>query len=238
MLLVGIEAEADLAERARASGHARELERARRSAEQLLGSPECAGSLLAYRFEHPVADPAPPETRAVHTQAEAELARLDGMPRPEPWALAAEQWERLGFPYPAAAARLREAEALLAAGGERAAAAAALRGAHAALDRLGAAPLREAAETLARRARIVLADPAAEPPTERPFDLTDRELTVLERLAAGRTNRQIADELYLSTRTVDMHVRNILPKLDAANRVEAANTAHRLGLVGGTAVLP
>jgi DNA-binding NarL/FixJ family response regulator len=35
-----------------------------------------------------------------------------------------------------------------------------------------------------------------------------------------------------------MHVRNILPKLDAANRVEAANTAHRLGLAGGTAVLP
>ena len=102
--------------------------------------------------------------------------------------------------------------------------------------RLGAAPLREAAETLARRARIVLAEPRE--PVERPFDLTDRELTVLERLAAGRTNRQIAEELYLSTRTVDMHVRNILPKLDAANRVEAANTAHRLGLTRGTAVLP
>ena len=236
MLLVGVQAEADLAERARVAGHGREVERARGSAEELVGSPECAGSLLNYRFEHPVGDPAPPETRAVHAQAEAELARLGGAPRPELWAQAAERWERLGFPYPAAAARLREAEARLAAGGERAAAATSLRAAHATLVRLGAAPLREAAETLARRARIVLAEPRE--PAERPFDLTERELTVLERLAAGRTNRQIAEELYLSTRTVDMHVRNILPKLDAANRVEAANTAHRLGLVRGTAVLP
>ena len=236
MLLVGVQAEADLAERARAAGHAGELERARRSAEQLLGSPGCVDSLLWYRFESPAGAPAPPETGAVHAQAEAELARLSGAVRPELWARVAEQWERLNFPYPAAAARLREAEALLAAGGDRAAAAAALRGAHTALVRLGAAPLQEAAETLARRARIVLSEPRE--PAERPFDLTDRELTVLERLAAGRTNRQIADELYLSTRTVDMHVRNILPKLDAANRVEAANTAHRVGLIRGTAVLP
>ena len=59
---------------------------------------------------------------------------------------------------------------------------------------------------------------------------------MLAHLAAGRTNRQIAGELFLSTRTVDMHVRNILPKLNAANRVQAAATAHRLGL--DTARLP
>ena len=164
MLLVGVQAEADLAERARAAGHADEVERARGSAEELVGSPECAGSLLDYRFEHPVGDPAPPETRAVHAQAEAELARLDGAPRPEPWAQAAERWERLGFPYPAAAARLREAEARLAAGGERAAAATSLRAAHATLVRLGAAPLRE------RRgdARAARADRRWRSPASRP----------------------------------------------------------------------
>ena len=66
-----------------------------------------------------------------------------------------------------------------------------------------------------------------------PFDLTPRELTVLELVAAGRTNRQIAEELYLSPRTVDVHVHHILAKLDAANRVEAAGIAHRLGIGAG-----
>jgi DNA-binding CsgD family transcriptional regulator len=62
-------------------------------------------------------------------------------------------------------------------------------------------------------------------------DLTPREVTVVERLALGRTNRQIAEELFLSRRTVDMHVRHILAKLHAANRVEAAGAAQRLGIV-------
>jgi DNA-binding NarL/FixJ family response regulator len=60
--------------------------------------------------------------------------------------------------------------------------------------------------------------------------LTARELTVLELLAAGRTNRQIAEALFLSRRTIDMHVRHILAKLHAANRVEAAAAARRLGI--------
>ena len=76
---------------------------------------------------------------------------------------------------------------------------------------------------------------AGSAPTDRkaaePGGLTARELTVLQLLSAGRTNREIADELFLSRRTVDMHVRHILAKLNAANRVEAAGIAHRLGLV-------
>jgi len=66
-------------------------------------------------------------------------------------------------------------------------------------------------------------------------DLTPREVTVLERLALGRTNREIAEELFLSRRTVDMHVRHILAKLHAANRVEAAGAARRLHIVSDTA---
>ena len=227
MLLLGVQAEADLAERARAAGHADEAQRASAWAEELYGS------LRVYRYESPVADPAPPETTAVHAQAAAELSRVNGTSSGSLWATTAGHWERLRFPYPTAYARLREAEARLVAGGDRTAAVTALRTAHAELSRLGAAPLRAEAEALARRARVALAAPA-----ERPFDLTERELTVLEHLAAGQTNRQIANDLFLSTRTVDMHVRNLLSKVGAANRVEAANAAHRLGLVSDTAVLP
>jgi DNA-binding CsgD family transcriptional regulator len=238
LLALGIQAEADLAVRARAAGRLDEVARARVAAEEMLGSRAVNGSLRGYGFEDPVGEPAPPQTQAHWALGDAELARLAGKPRPELWAAVAARWDRLSFPYQAAYARLREAEARLDAGDDRAAAAVALRAAHATLVRLGAAPLREAAEALGRRARIALAAPDATPPAERPFDLTERELTVLERLAAGQTNRRIADELYLSTRTVDMHVRNILSKLNAANRVEAAATAHRHGIGRDTAVLP
>jgi DNA-binding CsgD family transcriptional regulator len=47
----------------------------------------------------------------------------------------------------------------------------------------------------------------------------------------GRTNREVAQELFLSPRTVDMHVRNILRKLDCRSRVEAAHKAAELGLL-------
>jgi DNA-binding NarL/FixJ family response regulator len=54
---------------------------------------------------------------------------------------------------------------------------------------------------------------------------------VLERLVLGRTNRQIAGELFISVKTAGVHVSHILAKLGAANRGEAAAIAHRLGLV-------
>lgn len=52
-------------------------------------------------------------------------------------------------------------------------------------------------------------------------------------LAGGRTNREIAEELVLSRRTVDMHVRNILRKLDCRSRVQAVTRAGELGLLVG-----
>ena len=51
-------------------------------------------------------------------------------------------------------------------------------------------------------------------------------------MSTGRTNRDIAGDLFLSTRTVDMHVRNILRKLDARSRAEATRNAGALGLLG------
>jgi DNA-binding NarL/FixJ family response regulator len=54
---------------------------------------------------------------------------------------------------------------------------------------------------------------------------------VLRFVAVGRTNREIARELYLSPRTVDMHVRHILAKLDCRSRAEATRRAGELGLM-------
>jgi ATP/maltotriose-dependent transcriptional regulator MalT len=61
--------------------------------------------------------------------------------------------------------------------------------------------------------------------------LTRRETEVLRLVAEGRTNREIAAELFLSQRTIDMHVRNILAKLDCRSRVEASVKAGELGLL-------
>ncbi|HEY6782434.1 MAG TPA: LuxR C-terminal-related transcriptional regulator, partial [Candidatus Dormibacteraeota bacterium] len=61
--------------------------------------------------------------------------------------------------------------------------------------------------------------------------LSRRELEVVRLLAVGRTNREIAHDLFLSPRTIDMHVRNILRKLDCRSRVEATKRASELGLL-------
>ena len=61
--------------------------------------------------------------------------------------------------------------------------------------------------------------------------LSRRELEVIRLVADGLTNREIADQLFLSTRTVDMHVRNILSKFDCRSRVEASIKAREAGLL-------
>ena len=61
------------------------------------------------------------------------------------------------------------------------------------------------------------------------YGLTPREREVLELLAEGRTNKQIAETLFISESTAGVHVSNILGKLGAANRVEAAAIAYRMG---------
>jgi DNA-binding CsgD family transcriptional regulator len=73
-----------------------------------------------------------------------------------------------------------------------------------------------------------------------PGGLTRREREVLRLLALGRTNRQIAQELFVSARTVDMHVRNLLAKLGCTSRLAAARRGAELGLVepAGTSRTP
>jgi DNA-binding CsgD family transcriptional regulator len=103
--------------------------------------------------------------------------------------------------------------------------------------RLGARPLDAEVHALARRARLDLAPaagataPAAGPLTPaQQLGLTPREAEVLALVAAGRSNRQIAQALFISPKTASVHVSNLLAKLGVGGRVEAAAIAHRLGL--------
>jgi DNA-binding CsgD family transcriptional regulator len=82
--------------------------------------------------------------------------------------------------------------------------------------------------TRARALGARLAPPAPNPP---PDGLSRREVEILRRVAAGRTNQEIGDELFISGHTVANHVRSILRKTGAANRTEAAGYAHRNALV-------
>jgi DNA-binding CsgD family transcriptional regulator len=79
-----------------------------------------------------------------------------------------------------------------------------------------------------------LAGPA-EPTTRRDtFGLSGREREVLVQIARGRTNREIGERLFISQKTVGVHVGNILAKLGVSGRVEAAAVAIRLGLTDQT----
>ena len=62
------------------------------------------------------------------------------------------------------------------------------------------------------------------------YELTARELEVLRLVVAGRTNRQIGEELFISESTAGVHVSRILAKFGVAGRVEAATIAARLGI--------
>ena len=160
---------------------------------------------------------------------EAEHARaVDGSDRAERWTTAVTRCDEFGLVYHAACARHRLAEALLHAG-ERDEMHDLLRSAYEVACDLGAQPLVDDIAELARHARIDLGVEQAATPAER-LGLTPREAEVLALVADGRTNPQIAERLYISTKTASVHVSNILRKLEVANRGEAAALAHRHGL--------
>jgi DNA-binding CsgD family transcriptional regulator len=138
----------------------------------------------------------------------------------------------LDLPFERAEIELRSGVALASAG-ERELALERLGDAYRTARKLGARPLAAAAagevaalgESVVRRlGRRAAADANG-------AGLSRRELEVVRHVAAGRTNREIAQELFLSPRTVDMHVRNILHKLGCRSRVEAAQRAGELGLL-------
>ncbi|WP_199833331.1 MULTISPECIES: helix-turn-helix transcriptional regulator [Streptomyces] len=166
----------------------------------------------------------------------AELHRAEGRDTPALWTEAVTAFECLERPYELARVRHRLAAALLDTGGEdeRARATELLRLAGTVARHLGARPLADAVDLLGRRARLTLGRAAG--PERVPADpaealgLTSRERDVLRLVSDGRTNRQIAEELFISPKTASVHVSSILAKLGVSGRGEAAAVAHRLAL--------
>jgi DNA-binding CsgD family transcriptional regulator len=154
----------------------------------------------------------------------AELARRDGADRRATWRAVASSWQRAAQPYREAYARLREAEAA-ARSGRRDQATRALAACSKLAGDLDSAPLLGLAVAFARRAGL---PPRASPAARARLDLTEREAQVLALLAQGSSNRQIARSLYISERTVAVHVSRIFDKLGVRNRTEAAIAAARL----------
>jgi DNA-binding NarL/FixJ family response regulator len=161
--------------------------------------------------------------------------RLDGSDGVPEWHELGAAWADLERPYRVALARWHEAEAAERVG-DRDAARAALRAAHGIATELRARPLLGQLETMARRMRIRVdeAAPSSAAP-ERAYGLTKREQEVLAEVAAGRTNREIAESLFISESTAGVHVSNILGKLGVSTRTEAARVAldQRLVDTGG-----
>lgn len=176
----------------------------------------------------------------------AELLRADARDTVADWTAVEAAVRPLERPYLLARARHRLVEAMLGSGSDREAAAGLLHEAHATAERLGARRLREDLALLAQRARLPLGRPADSakalpvPDTDpvEALGLTSRERDVLRLVAAGHTNRQIAEELFISPKTASVHVSNILAKLGVAGRGEAAALAHRLRLFAPAVSIP
>ena len=230
LLVAGMRACADLAERARARRDGPAASAATAAADGLATwAAQMAGAPFT---EHPFVATIPAE-RATW---EAERTRLAGASDPAAWSGAAKAWQDLGIPHRAGYAWWRHAQAQLDAGQSATAATTVLRAAAAAAG--GHAPLLTQIGQLAERARIPLQDPAAAAPGTRrsaearaPYGLTGRELAVLRLVAAGRTNAQIGAELYISPKTAGVHVSSVLRKLGVSGRVQAAALAERACLL-------
>jgi DNA-binding CsgD family transcriptional regulator/tetratricopeptide (TPR) repeat protein len=210
------------ADAAVAARTARRPEDARRWAAQaadLLGEAEAARSRAPHLL--------PPAATALDS-ARAENDRARGVGDASAWAGIAETWARLGDRLQAAVALLRAAECHLA-DRRRGPAGEALADAREKAVEAGAMHVVHAADALAARAGLPPARPARR---AAPFGLTARESEVLALVARGHTDRQIGAALFISPRTVERHVSNILAKLDARTRAEVAAIAHREKLAG------
>ncbi|HSR85232.1 MAG TPA: AAA family ATPase [Streptosporangiaceae bacterium] len=215
---VGIAALADQARLARAAGQSAdgivaEAAELAEIAHRGLDSPHRAAAAIGV------------DGRGWLARAEAELRRASGDNAPDNWSAVVDTFGS-GFLYEAARSQWRLAEAL-AESGDRDEAQRQWHLAAETASKLGATRLRAALADLGRRARLGTSSRAV---AGSPLSiLTNRELEVLRALAGGRSNREIASELFISDKTVSVHVSNILAKLGAASRTEAAAIAHDNG---------
>ncbi|MGI9083728.1 MAG: helix-turn-helix transcriptional regulator [Aeromicrobium sp.] len=165
------------------------------------------------------------EGRAWHQRVHAEMARLRWVTGIDPvpagdmeqlWRGVLEAFDQLGEPYERARSATRLAAVLKASGRDA-----------------EARELTDDARSVARAlgARPLLVEIAAAGDREPSGDLTPREREVLTLVSAGRSNGEIAKQLFISTKTASVHVSNILAKLGASGRTEAAAIARRRGLL-------
>ena len=167
---------------------------------------------------------------AWRAHAEVLLDVVDGRATKDRWLDVALAYGKTDAPMGQGHALL-QAAGCAAAAGDRVEATELVREADVLASRVGRGLLRTAVDAAARRIGFEL-DSAASKGARvgLPFGLTDRELEVLRGVAAGRTNKQIAQELYISPKTASVHVSNILAKLGVSGRGEAAALAHQHGL--------
>jgi DNA-binding CsgD family transcriptional regulator len=160
--------------------------------------------------------------RARSRQARAEYLRLaasKGSSSPvAEWNAIRDRWRSLRQPYAEAYASLRLAEAELAAG-DRRAATRGLSSAAAAAERLGAVPLAALIADVTRRGGVgAIPTPALD-------GLTAREREILARVVAGESNRDIATALFISPKTVSVHVSALLRKFGVSGRGDLSAAA-------------
>ena len=164
-----------------------------------------------------------------------ELLRYEGLDTHEVWEGAEEAWEAVGIPHDRGWALLHRAECHIREGGRELAQEATTE-AHTIAVGLGAKPLVDATAALAQRSRLRLEPIGADGTADRKprlYALTERETEVLQLVALGLSNEQIASRLFISPRTASVHVSRILAKLGVSSRSEAAAVAFRHGLVAG-----
>jgi ATP/maltotriose-dependent transcriptional regulator MalT len=181
------------------------------------------------------------DTLAALAHVLGEVALLEGQAASaaDQFRQALERLAEIEAPFERTLTQTRAGAALLAAG-ERELGVERLTGAYHIFKKLGARPFanRAAADRAAAGERVdERLGRRAAGELER-GGLKRRELEILRLVAVGRTNREIAHKLFLSPRTIDMHVRNMLSKLGCRSRTEATGRAHELGLLEPVASRP